>query len=115
MCDQEYENCDRYFLKFDGIPNSEKEVTKEQFIKAERGAGFRPKSGNPNDVATGGFGNGSISGEVRCAWMVDESGKYLPEFDINSTLSDNERSMAYNQKKAEWEKRTRIYKIVEDQ
>ncbi len=43
----------------------EKEVTKEEFIKAERAAGFYPKSGNPNDCATGGFGGNGLSGSVR--------------------------------------------------
>ena len=38
------------------------EVTEEEFIKAERSAGFRPKYGD--GVATGGFSNGSISGRV---------------------------------------------------
>lgn len=45
------------------------EVTKEDWIKAERAAGFRPKlwSGDPNYMttyATGGFSGGGISGRI---------------------------------------------------
>lgn len=51
----------RYFLEFMGM---KKEVTREEWIKAERAAGFRPKGGG-DEEATGGFGssqgvNGSI-------------------------------------------------------
>jgi hypothetical protein len=55
----------KYFLSIDGVDGSEKEVTKEQFVRAERSAGFRPKHGLPQDEpATGGFGNGSIKGRI---------------------------------------------------
>ena len=43
----------------------EKEVSKEEFIKAERNAGFYPKSGNGDDCATGGFAAAGINGTVR--------------------------------------------------
>lgn len=57
-----------YWLKASGIPGSTwTKVTKEEWIKAERRAGFRPKlsSDDPRYMttcATGGFGDGSISG-----------------------------------------------------
>lgn len=38
------------------------ECTRDQFITAERSAGFRPKSGNSGDLATGGFSKGSFAG-----------------------------------------------------
>lgn len=41
-----------------------KQVTKEEFIAAERQAGFFPKSGNPEDCATGGFSSNGVSGHV---------------------------------------------------
>jgi hypothetical protein len=47
----------RYYLSAFGI---EKEVTEEDFIRAEREAGFYPKHGC-GPVATGGFGTG-VSG-----------------------------------------------------
>ena len=56
----------RYLLKADF--NTEwTEVTKEQWVKAERAAGFRPKlwSGDPaymTTCATGGFSGAGISG-----------------------------------------------------
>lgn len=49
----------RYFLRYsDG---DWEEVTRTTWAAAERMAGFRPKSGKPDDLATGGFG-GTISG-----------------------------------------------------
>lgn len=42
----------------------EKECTREQFIAAERAAGFRPKSNDPDEVATGGFNGGGMTGRV---------------------------------------------------
>ena len=50
----------KYFIKCDGF--GEKEVTKDEYIKFERQAGFRPKFGY--GVATGGFSSGAISGRV---------------------------------------------------
>lgn len=46
------------------------EVTQEEFIQAERSAGFRPKPGC-GPVATGGFGSGIISGSIK--YEEDES------------------------------------------
>lgn len=60
-----------YELKSRAIPNSEwTEVSKSDWIKAERGAGFRPKmsSDDPNwwdTCATGGFSANSIEGRIR--------------------------------------------------
>lgn len=51
----------KYFLSFQGL---EKEVTKEEWIKAERGAGFYSKFGSDHE-ATGGFSSGGISGSIR--------------------------------------------------
>lgn len=43
----------QYFLSY---MDMEKEVTKEEYIKAERAAGFRSKFGD-NEVATASFGS----------------------------------------------------------
>lgn len=52
----------RYFLKT-FFSSQETEVTKEQYIQAERNAGFYPKSGN--SPATASFSSGTISGRVQ--------------------------------------------------
>ncbi len=52
----------RYYLKADWQKDYQ-EVTKKQFIAAERAAGFRSKLG-PNAVATGGFSGNGVSGKV---------------------------------------------------
>lgn len=54
----------RYYLGVVGHPESMVEVTEEEFVRAERGAGFRPKPGL-GPVATGGFSSGGIRGSVR--------------------------------------------------
>ncbi len=55
---------EKYFLKHPVL--GEKEVTREEFIAAEREAGYSPKSGNPNDLATGGFGSRfGMTGSIR--------------------------------------------------
>jgi hypothetical protein len=60
-----------HWLKANAIPGSEwQKVSREDWIKAERRAGFRPKlwSGDPNYMttyATGGFSDsGGISGKL---------------------------------------------------
>lgn len=60
-----------YWLRAEGIPGSQwQSVSKEDWIKAERAAGFRPKlpSDDPRYMkvcATGGFGgSGGISGGI---------------------------------------------------
>lgn len=60
---------DRYLLKADISDMDWMEVSKEEWIKAERRAGFRPKlpSDHPNYMkicATGGFGGWGISGKI---------------------------------------------------
>ena len=45
---------DRYILGVKGHPETFTEVSEEEFIRAESGAGFRSKFG-PGRVATGGF------------------------------------------------------------
>ena len=52
----------KYFLKADH-QEEEEEVTEEDFITAERNAGFHSKFGR-NSVATGGFSAHGISGRV---------------------------------------------------
>lgn len=59
----------RFFLSHPAF--GEKEVTKEEFIAAERAAGFFPKSGS--GVATGGFGSGDIRGRVETFKVGEES------------------------------------------
>lgn len=44
----------KYFLKYDDKP--EQEVSKAEFVKAERLAGFRNTMGQPREPATAGFG-----------------------------------------------------------
>lgn len=41
----------------------EREVSKEEYIRVERGAGFISKFG-PNEIATAGFSTMSVSGHV---------------------------------------------------
>ena len=52
----------KYYLKAD-FQKEYQEVTKEEFIQAERCAGFRPKYGD--GLATGGFSGGGVSGSIR--------------------------------------------------
>ena len=52
---------ERYWLSVAGLPKQE--ATREQFIQAERAAGFRPKGGG-NGLATGGFHGGGVSGSI---------------------------------------------------
>lgn len=56
----------KYYLKSDWQEDYA-EVTKEQFIKAERAAGFYPKCSSTDKCATGGFSSGSVSGKVEYA------------------------------------------------
>lgn len=50
----------RYYLEANGL---KRQVSKEEWIKAERAAGFRSKFGDDSE-ATGGFSNGSVSGSI---------------------------------------------------
>ncbi len=54
----------KYFLKADWQEEYQ-EVTKEQYIKEERRAGFFPKSGNDKEIATANFYGNGISGMVK--------------------------------------------------
>lgn len=67
---------ERYWLRVSGF--SWHEATKDQFIKAERDAGFRPKYGN--GLATSGFGNGSLEGMVTCGEITAEKYPRDPDF-----------------------------------
>ncbi|HHQ5858172.1 TPA: hypothetical protein ACSRRE_004261 [Enterobacter hormaechei subsp. hoffmannii] len=58
----------RYFLSHPAL--GEKEVTQAEFIRAERAAGFYPKSGS--GVATGGFGYGDICGRTELVKVEDK-------------------------------------------
>lgn len=53
---------DRYFVKIGKA--KEREVSREEFIQAERNAGFVPKAGC-GDVATAGFGFSQGDIEIR--------------------------------------------------
>lgn len=53
----------KYFLSLASVADSEKEVTKEQYIEAEQAAGFRSKFGD-GEIATAGFSNGAMRGRV---------------------------------------------------
>lgn len=53
----------KYFLKAEWQKEYQ-EVTQEEFVQAERSAGFRPKPGC-GPCATAGFSSGSISGKVQ--------------------------------------------------
>ena len=61
----------RYFLKA-AWQEIWDEVTREQFIAAERAAGFRPKGGG-DGLATGGFGGDSVSGKIEVVPDEEES------------------------------------------
>jgi len=55
---------DRYFLRV-GSATRWQEVTKEEWVSAERSAGFHNTMGRPDEPATAGFSNGSVSGTLR--------------------------------------------------
>lgn len=57
-----------YFLEYDGQPNTE--VTMEEFIAAERRAGFNGPAGRP---ATGGFGAPGVRGRIMNDFEEEES------------------------------------------
>lgn len=56
----------RYFLKTAWLPDDMwVEVTKAEFVRAERDAGFRNTMGEPDEPATGGFHGHGVTGKVR--------------------------------------------------
>jgi hypothetical protein len=54
----------RYTLSLDGIEDSEREVTREEWVRAERHAGFYPKGGDRGQPATGGFFGHGVRGRI---------------------------------------------------
>lgn len=63
--DQFYNRGERYFLKGDWQGEEGwVEVTMEQFVKAERTAGFHNRLGRPDLPATAGFSGGGVQGKV---------------------------------------------------
>lgn len=70
------EHTEKYFLKADWQTEYQ-EVTKEQWIKAERAAGFRPKlsSDDPDYMktcATGGFSGSGVNGKIVYSKIEEE-------------------------------------------
>lgn len=54
----------RYFLSLDIEGAEPQEVTLEQWVKAERAAGFWPKGEDRGQPATGGFGARGVRGRI---------------------------------------------------
>jgi hypothetical protein len=52
----------RYLLSLGGA--DPREVTKAEWVAAERAAGFINTMGRPDEPGTGGFGNGYIRGTI---------------------------------------------------
>ena len=67
---------ERYWLKVEDL--AWQEATREQFILAERGAGFHPKNGT--GVATGGFITGSLQGMITTGEITIEMYPNDPDF-----------------------------------
>ena len=59
----------KYFLRGEW-QDEWREVTRQQFVTAERAAGFRPKFGD--GLATGGFTGGGVSGKIK--YVADPEG-----------------------------------------
>jgi len=59
----------KYYLKA-FYEETWKEVSQEEFVRAERHAGFRPKGKSP--VATGGFFGGGLQGRVQLVKETEE-------------------------------------------
>lgn len=91
-----------YQLKAEGVPGSDwVSVTKEEWIKAERAAGFRPPlwSGHPDYMttcATGGFSNSQgISGRlVRAVPATDQLAAEVLTVDMDAPLTAVDRLRA---------------------
>ena len=60
----------KYFLKAAWQEDYD-EVTREQFIAAERAAGFRPRGGG-DGLATAGFSADNVSGKIEIEVVPDE-------------------------------------------
>ena len=52
----------KYYIRRKGKP--EKEVTEQEFLEAEREAGFDPPKAGIYQKQTGGFTNGTITGRI---------------------------------------------------
>jgi hypothetical protein len=77
---------EKYFLKA-FFQEQFQEVTKQEWIKAERRAGFRPKMastdpGYMDTCATGGFSNGSITGRIEYIRCIPDKITHLQEGEI---------------------------------
>ena|SRR5665213_397553 len=69
---------ERFFLKTDWT--SWQEVTKEQWVKAERNAGFINTMNKPDELATGGFNARGISGMIISSSTKPEDYSWNPIF-----------------------------------
>jgi hypothetical protein len=69
---------ERYFLRLGG---PWREVSKEEFVTVEHGAGFRRKDGRSDEPATGGF-SGFSGAQGRIVYAVNTKDQYAwdPEF-----------------------------------
>lgn len=76
----------RYYLSSESLP--EKEVTQQEFIRAEQAAGFRSKFGDDH-VATGGFTGRGMHGRVV---YVDPDVPEVPEPALDPGEADQRRS-----------------------
>ena len=68
---------ERYFLRAQWQEQWQ-EVTREQWIRAERMAGFRPKYGG-DGPATGGFSGYGVSGKIEYADSAAPTGEAKPD------------------------------------
>lgn len=57
---------ERYYLAVNVENPHWREVTKKEFVQAERAAGFHNTMGLPDELATGGFSGGGVRGRVEC-------------------------------------------------
>jgi hypothetical protein len=64
---------ERYFIAHAPNKRHWTEVTRADFVRHERIAGFYPKSGDPNGIATAAFSNETISGQVCYGGGIPES------------------------------------------
>ena len=66
---------ERYWLCMDGLW---RQVIRDEYIRAERAAGFRPEIGN--GIARGIFDTGSVKGRVTYGDILEENYGHDPEF-----------------------------------
>lgn len=48
------------------------EVTKEEYVRVERQAGFRNTMGQPDEPATAAFGSGALRGRIQYGFEPDD-------------------------------------------